>query len=97
MEENHQSIVFINVQSLPKTRRGIKKIDLTRLMSDMKFDHLGLADTSRHRPSLQEEYRITQIPQGDFMIQQLDSITPCNQHDPFIGPFQYVGTHSLSI
>ena len=65
-------------------------------MSDMKFDHLGLADTSRHRPSLQEEDIIPQRFRGNFISQQLDSITACNQNDNFLGPFQYGGTASLS-
>ena len=65
-------------------------------MSAMKFDHIGLAETSSHWPSLQEEDRITQRFQGNFMIQQLDSITTCNQHDPFLTPFKYGVTASLS-
>ena len=65
-------------------------------MSDMKFDHIGLADKIRHYPYLQEEYKIPKRFRGQFMSQQIDLITACNQHDPFIGPFQYVGTASLS-
>ena len=65
-------------------------------MLDMKFDHIGLAEISRHRNYLQEEDRIPQRFRGHFMIQQLESITACNQHDHFIGPFQYGGTASLS-
>ena len=87
---------FINTQFLPKTRRGGKKSDLTHLMSDMKFDHIFLTDTSSHCHSLQEEYRIPQIFRGHFMIQQLDPITACNENDPFLGPFQYGGTSSVS-
>ena len=30
------------------------------------------------------------------MSQNLDSITACNQHEPFLGPFQYGGTASIS-
>ena len=30
------------------------------------------------------------------MIHQLDTITTCNEHDPFLGSFQYGGTASLS-
>ena len=52
MEENDLLIGFINVKYIPKTRRGRKNFDLTHLMSDMKFDHIGLAETSRHRPSI---------------------------------------------
>ena len=65
-------------------------------MSDMKFDHIGLAETSKHWPSLQDEDRPPQRFRGHFMRQQLDSITACNKHDPFLGPFQYGGTASLS-
>ena len=65
-------------------------------MSGMKFDHIELAETSRHRPSLQEEDIIPQRFRGNFISQQLDSITACNQNDNFLGPFQYGGTASLS-
>ena len=66
------------------------------LMSDMKFDHIGLAETSRHRPSIKQEDMIPQRFQGKFMIQQIESIADCNQHDPFLGPFQYGVTTYLS-
>ena len=88
-------IGFINFQSLPKTRWGSKNFDLSHLISDMKLDHIGLAETSRHWFSLQEEYSITQNLRGKFMSQQLESITACNQHDPFLDPFQYGVTSSL--
>ena len=65
-------------------------------MSDTKFDHTGIAETSRHFPSLQEKDIIPQIFWGHFMIQQLDSITECNKHDPFLGLFQYGVTYYLS-
>ena len=69
---------FINVQSPPKTRRGGKNFDLTHLMSDMDFDHIGLEETSRYCPSLQYEDRTPQRFRGHFMSQKLDSITACN-------------------
>ena len=93
---NDLLVGFINAQYLPKTRRGNKNFDITHLISDMKFDHIGLAETSRHWPYLQEEDRIPQMFWGHFVIQQLDSITACNQQDPFLGPFQYGGTASIS-
>ena len=96
MEENNLLIGFINAQSLPKTRRGSKNFDLTHLMSDMKFDHIGIAETSRHWPSLQEEYRIPQRFRVHFMSQQIDSITACNQHESFLGTFQYGVTSYIS-
>ena len=65
-------------------------------MSDLKFDHIGLADTRRHWPSIQEEDRTPQIYRGHFMSHKLDSTTACNEHDSLLGPCQYGGTASIS-
>ena len=96
MEENDLLILFTNIQSLPKTRRGSKNFDVTQLILDMKFDHIKLSETSRHWTYLQEEDTIPQRFQGNFMSQKLDPITACNQHEPFIGPFKYRVTDCLS-
>ena len=66
------------------------------MMSDLKFYHIGIAETIRHWTSLQEDDRIPQIFRSHFMSQQIDSTTSCNEHEPFLGPIQYVGTSSLS-
>ena len=65
-------------------------------MSDMKFDYIDIAETIRYWPSLQVDDRILQIFRGHFMSQQLDSNTACNKYDPFLRPFKYGGTASLS-
>ena len=96
LEENDLLIGFINVQSLPKTRRGSKNVYLTRLIYNIEFYHTWIAETRRHCPSLQEEESTPQIFRGHFMIQELDSITIYNKHYPFLGPFQYRWTYSLS-
>ena len=62
---------------------------------DKNSNHLGLSETSRYWPSLQEEDILSQRFRGHFMSCQLDAITACNQHDSLLGPFQYVGTTSL--
>ena len=94
--KNDLLIGFINVQSLPKTRRGSKNVYLTRLIYNIEFYHTWIAETRRHCPSLQEEESTPQIFRGHFMIQELDSITIYNKHYPFLGPFQYRWTYSLS-
>ena len=94
--KNDPLIGFINIQSLPKKRRVSKNFDLTHLMLVMKFDHIGLAETSRHWTYLQEEYRITQRLRGQFMSQQIESITACNKNEPFLGPLQCGVIESLS-
>ena len=47
-------------------------------MDDNFFDHIGLADTGRHWPSLPEDDRIPQRFRGYFMSQQLDTTTAYN-------------------
>ena len=64
-------------------------------MNDMKFDHIGLAETSIHWPYLREEYRIPQRFRVNFMIHQLDLNKACNEHGPFLGYSQYVGTAKI--
>ena len=66
-------------------------------MSDIKFDHIGLVETRRRYPSLQEDTRIPPRFQGHFMSQQIDSITACHQHTPSLGPLKYGGTSSISM
>ena len=88
MEEKDLLISDINVQFLTKTRGVSKNFDLTHLMLVMKFYHIGIAETSRHWTYLQEEDRITQRLRGHFMSQQIESITACNKHEPFLGPLQ---------
>ena len=64
-------------------------------MYDMKFDYIGLSETSRNWPSLKEEGRTPQRFRGHFMSQQVDLVTAYNKHGPFLDPFQYGGTASL--
>ena len=56
----------------------------------------GIIQKIRHWTPLSDEDRIPQRFWGHFMRQQLDTITACNEHGPFIGPFQYGGTVYLS-
>ena len=65
-------------------------------MSDLKFDHIGLAETISHWPYLQEEDRTPQIFRAHFMSKQLEPNTARNKRDPLLGPFQNGGTSSLS-
>ena len=62
----------------------------------MKFDHIGLSETSRHWPSLQDEDKTPQRLRGHFMSHQLYTTTAFDEHEPFLGSFQYGGTDSLS-
>ena len=64
-------------------------------MLEKRFDHIGLADTDQHWPSLPDEYKISQIFKGHFISQQLDSTTSYNQHDTLSGSYQYGGTLNL--
>ena len=66
-------------------------------MAEIRFDHVGLSKTSRHWPSLSDEDIITQIFRGHFMRQQLDKRMSRNEHDTFLGTFQYEWTNYLSI
>ena len=65
-------------------------------MPDLKFYHIGISETSRHLPYLQEYDRTPKISRGHCMSQKIDSNTACNEHNPLLGPFQYVGTAPLS-
>ena len=46
---------FINIHTLPESCKGEKYFDLTNMMFEKRFDHIGLADTGRHWPSLPYE------------------------------------------
>ena len=65
------------------------------LMTDIKFDHIGLAETSTHWNYLQDEDKIPQRFIGYFTRQKLYWIIACNEHDPLLGLFQYGGTSSI--
>ena len=41
-------IGFINIQSIHKSIRGEKNFDLMNLISDIRFGHIGIAETRRH-------------------------------------------------
>ena len=78
--ENECPIVLLNIQPLPNSRKGEKNFDIPHLITDKKFDQLGLTDIRRHCPSLIDDVRIPQIFSFHFMSQQLELISACNQH-----------------
>ena len=80
----------------PQKLTGEKNFDLTQLMMDTRLNIIGLSETSRHLTSLPDEDRTHQRFRGHFMRQNLDTTTSCNEHNPFLGSFQYGGTASLS-
>ena len=54
--KNKETMIgFITIQSLTRTWREGENFYLTHLMSNVRFDYLGLAETSRHRTQLSEE------------------------------------------
>ena len=65
-------------------------------MLEKGFDHIGLADSVRHWPSLPDEDKTPHILREHFVIQQMDSTTSYNSHDILSGSYQYGGTLSLS-
>ena len=87
---------FINIHTLPESHKGEKYFDLTNMMLEKRFGHIGLAETGRHWPLLPYEDKIPQRFRGHFMSQQLDYTTSYNQHDTLSGSYQYGGTLSLS-
>ena len=64
-------IGYLNIHFIPDSRKG-KNLYLSYLMIDKKFDHIRLAGTERHCPSLAEDYRITQRSHSHFTSQKLD-------------------------
>ena len=60
-----------------------------------KMDHLGLAETGQHWPSLQYDDRKPHRFIGNFMSHQLDSTVAYNKHDMLSGSYQFGGTASL--
>ena len=83
---------FLNIHSLPSSRKG----DLSYLIIDKKYGHIGLNNTGRHWTTPPEDYRTPQIFRGHFMSQQLDSTTAYNIHNSLSGYYQNGGTTSLS-
>ena len=94
--KNYILLGFINIATLPESRKGEKNFDFTNLMLEKGFDHIGLADTGRHWTSLPDEDNIPHRFIGYSIIQKLDSTTSYNQHDTLSGTYQYSGTLSLS-
>ena len=64
-------------------------------MNEPQMDHIGLAETLRHWPSLQKDDRIPQRFRGHFMNHQLDSIVAYNKHYLLSESYQFGGTASL--
>ena len=50
-------IGLINIQDLPKPRTGQNNFYPIDLIIDSKFDHIGLAETSRHWTALKDNNR----------------------------------------
>ena len=69
-----------------KNKKGKKKIDLTHLMSDMKFDHIGLAETIRNWHSLQEEDRTPKGSGGTLWANNFTQSRPLINMTPFLAP-----------
>ena len=88
-------IAYINVQSLQNKIRE-KTFDLTQLMSEMRFDHIGLDETSRDCTTLSYQDRNPQRFCRHEIIQQMEKIINCNEHKPFLGSLQYIGTAYIS-
>ena len=65
-------------------------------MNGLNLDHIGLAETGKHWPSLHENDRITQRLRRQFMIHQLESTMSYNKHDLLSESYQYRGTASLA-
>ena len=55
------------------------KCDLSHIIINKKCDHIEIAKTSRQFTYLSDGYRIPHKFCGNFMRQQLDLITACNQ------------------
>ena len=65
-------------------------------MTDLQMDHIGLAETGRHWPSLKEDDRIPHRFRGHFMSHRLDSTVAYNKHDLLSVSYQFGGTASLA-
>ena len=68
-------IAYINVQSQQNKIRE-KTFDLTQLMSDMRFDHIGLDEKSRYCTTLSDYYRNPQRFCRHAIIQQMEKQSP---------------------
>ena len=86
---------FINIHTLPESHKGETYFDLTKLMLEKGFGHIGLVEIGRHWPLMPYEDKTPQRFRGNFMSQQLDYTTSYNQHDTLSGSYQYGGTLSL--
>ena len=73
---------FLNINSLPKSRKGEKNFDISHLMDKKNIDHIKLANTGRHWPSLPEYDTIPQIFCDHFMSQTIEVTTDYNLHNP---------------
>ena len=47
---NELLIVFMDTQSLLNSIKGVNNFDLSHLIIDNNFDHMGISDTGRHWP-----------------------------------------------
>ena len=75
---------------------GRENFDISHHMTDLQMDHICLAETGRHWPSLKEDDRIPHRFRGHFMSHRLDSTVAYNKHDLLSVSYQFGGTASLA-
>ena len=87
---------WLKIHYIPSSRKGENNFDLSLLMNNKNFDHVGHSDIRRHWTSLPDDNRIPQRFRGKFMSQQLETMTAYDHHDYLLGTYQNGGTSSLT-
>ena len=78
-----------------QTGWGGGRVHISRHMTDLQMDHLGLAEIGCNWPSLQEDDRIPQRFRGQFMSHKIDSTVAKNKNYLLSGYYQFRVTASL--
>eukprot|EP00957_Ditylum_brightwellii_P117936 8995801-Ditylum_brightwellii.AAC.1 len=82
---------FINIQGLP-IERSSKNFDLTNLLGDYRFDHLGLSELNLNLRVLPNEDQIPVRFRENFPAGKLAITEANNIQDKISGNHQYGGT-----
>jgi hypothetical protein len=89
-------VAFLNIQTLPEKRWGMKNFDLSNLIREYNFGHIGLVEPNQNWYLLQEEDRLRESFCGHFNRGQFTFTSAHNIHDKTSGKYQIGGTVSIT-
>ena len=99
LSTRHQTMtpsMILKYSLYPQLKKRGNNFDLSHIMNNNKFNHVGLADTGIHWKYLPYDNRTPQIFHRHFMSQQLDYASAYNHHGILSGAYQHGRTTSLT-